>query len=149
MNSQDFLTINLIGAGAFLVWYFVSRGGPAQPTRLNMKARDTAPTVLEPAISENSAQSSSFQDAPSSVPGATVRGSSRSHQAEKPTMKALNVMFNYNGHSWDAYEVLGVPAGASITIVTEAYQTALRRCTGQESVEFLETAYKAILNKSA
>ncbi|MNL73123.1 hypothetical protein D3C87_1985380 [compost metagenome] len=55
-------------------------------------------------------------------------------------------MFNYNGHSWDAYEVLGVPAGASMKIVTDAYQTALRK-SDKESMEFLETAYNAILHK--
>lgn len=145
MNSQDFLTINLVGAGAFVLWYLVSRGGPIQPTRLNMKAPDTAPTVLEPAL-ESSISKASEHDAPSSAP--TITRTTYSTTLP-PKMKSLNVMFIYNGHSWDAYEVLGVPAGASIPIVTEAYQTALRRCTGAESAEFLETAYKAILNKSA
>lgn len=126
MNSQDFLTINMVGAGAFLIWYLISRGGPTQPSRLNLKAPDTAPTVLEPVISEIP----HLHDAP-------------------PSMKALNVMFVYNGHTWDAHEVLGIPAGASIPLVTEAYQMALKRCTGPESIEFLETAYRAILNKSS
>src|SRR5580704_10984815 len=27
--------------------------------------------------------------------------------------RSLNVVFNYNGHSWDAFEVLGLPAGSS------------------------------------
>ncbi len=27
----------------------------------------------------------------------------------------LNVFFNYKGHSFDAYEVLGVPAGSNLT----------------------------------
>lgn len=139
MNSQDFLTINLVGAGAFLVWYLVSRGGPAQPTRLNMKAPDTAPTVLEPAMGELAPT----QDAsPVGVSSAVRRPSDVRSQ-----MKVLNVMFIYNGHSWDAYEVLGVPAGASIHIVTEAYQSALKRCAGPDSVQFLETAYKAILHR--
>src|SRR5690349_4462282 len=106
MNSQDFLTINLVGAGAFLVWYLVSRGGSTQPTRLNMKAPDTAPTVLEPAISE-----APNHDAPSSVPTMSAATATVRRQDITPKMKSLNVMFNYNGHSWDAYEVLGVPAG--------------------------------------
>ena len=33
----------------------------------------------------------------------------------------LNVYFNYNGHSWDAFEALGIPAGSSITMAEEAY----------------------------
>lgn len=131
MNSQDFLTLNLVGAGAFIFWYLVSRGGSRRPTQLNMKAKDSAPPLME-ATSE-------------AVKLEAVR---RHPDLEGKASKSLNVMFNYNGHSWDAYEVLGVPAGASLKIVTEAYQTALRR-SDKESMEFLETAYRAILNKKS
>ncbi len=60
--------------------------------------------------------------------------------------KELNILFIYNGHSWDAYEVLGVPAGANLVDVTSAYQQTLRTAD-PESHEFLETAFKAILAK--
>ncbi|WP_374078715.1 hypothetical protein [Bdellovibrio bacteriovorus] len=130
MNSQDFLTLNLVGAGAFIFWYLLSRGGPRRPTQLNMKAQDSAPPLME-----------ATPEPP--PPGAALR---RHPDIEGATVKSLNVMFNYNGHSWDAYEVLGVPAGASIKLVTEAYQAAIRR-SDKDSVEFLETAYHAILNK--
>lgn len=132
MNSQDFLTLNLVGAGAFIFWYLLSRGGPRRPTQLNMNAKDSAPPLME----------ASPEPPPS---GAALR---RHPDVEGTTAKSLNVMFNYNGHSWDAYEVLGVPAGASIKLVTEAYQAAIRR-SDKESVEFLETAYRAILNKKS
>lgn len=135
MNSQDFLTLNLVGAGAFIFWYLVSRGGTRRPTQLNMKAKDSAPPLIDPAPPQvNEVAAPTVK-----VPHPDV--------AARPA-KNLNVMFNYNGHSWDAYEVLGVPAGASIKLVTEAYQKALRRCD-KESVEFLETAYNAILNKKS
>lgn len=132
MNSQDFLTLNLLGAGGFLFWYFISRGGPRRPTQLNMKAKDSAPPLVSPLPSQP-------QEAP------VLR---RVPAAKEAPPKNLNVMFNYNGHSWDAYEVLGVPAGASIRIVTEAYQTAIHR-SSKDSVDFLETAYRAILNKGS
>jgi hypothetical protein len=134
MNSQDFLTLNLVGAGAFVFWYLLSRGGGRRPTRLDMNAKDTAPPLMdaEPVVT-----------AQKSAP--TTRVIHPDRVANRP--KNLNIMFNYNGHSWDAYEVLGVPAGASIKTVTEAYQTAVRRAD-KESIEFLETAYKAILNKT-
>lgn len=141
MNSQDFLTVNIVGAGAFILWYVLQRGGGKRPTRLDMNARDSAPPLITPAE----------QNPPSNAPveRASMAASSLTHPdlVGKKT-KSLNVMFNYNGHSWDAYEVLGVPAGASIKTVTDAYQTSLRRCD-KESVEFLETAYKAILNKGS
>ncbi len=129
MNSQDFLTLNLVGAGAFIFWYLLSRGGSRRPTQLNMKAQDSAPPLME------------------AVPQAEGEALRRHPDIEHTLTKSLNVMFNYNGHSWDAYEVLGVPAGASLKTVTDAYQIALRR-SDKESVEFLETAYKAILNQS-
>lgn len=139
MNSQDFLTLNLVGAGAFIFWYLVSRGGPRRPTQLNMKAEDSAPPLIDP---QTPAPETSLPP-PSSPPMQAVHPDLRGRAS-----KSLNVMFNYNGHSWDAYEVLGVPAGSSIRTVTEAYQVALRRCD-KESVEFLETAYQAVLNKKS
>lgn len=60
--------------------------------------------------------------------------------------KELNVLFNYNGHTWDAYEVLGVPAGENIVTVTRIYQELIQK-SSPESQEFLETAFKAILAK--
>lgn len=60
--------------------------------------------------------------------------------------KQLNILFNYNGHTWDAYEVLGVPAGAGLVEVTKAYQHMLKSAE-PESHEFLETAFKTILAK--
>lgn len=62
------------------------------------------------------------------------------------TSKDLNILFNYNGHSWDAYEVLGLPAGASLVDVTKAYQGMLKTAD-PESHEFLETAFKSILSR--
>lgn len=131
MNSQDFLTLNLVGAGAFIFWYLLSRGGSRRPTRLNMGAKDSAPPLIT-----------------AEEPPPALEPLRRHPDLTQTKVKSLNVMFNYNGHTWDAYEVLGVPAGASIKLVTEAYHVALRRCD-KESVEFIETAYRAILNKGA
>ena len=55
----------------------------------------------------------------------------------------LNVGFNYNGHAWDAYEVLGLPAGSSL----EKVQAALRESMAKvepDSRAFLDAAYQAI-----
>lgn len=134
MNSQDFLIMNAVGAGGFLLWYLVSRGGSRRPTVLNLKAKDSAPPVVNPLPPESAV-----------IPPATTPSySTRNAPLERP--KNLNIMFNYNGHSWDAYEVLGVPAGANLKLVTDAYQKAVRN-SEKESLEFLETAYLAILNR--
>ncbi|MNT53778.1 hypothetical protein D3C72_1908820 [compost metagenome] len=126
--------MNAVGAGAFILWYLVSRGGGSKPTKLKLDVPDSEPVILPKAVKPAEGGSmSSKQPVHPDIP-------------QRPRPKNLNVMFNYNGHSWDAYEVLGVPAGANITMVTEAYHVALRR-SDKESVEFLETAYKAILQK--
>ncbi len=62
--------------------------------------------------------------------------------------RSLNVIFNYNGHSWDAHEVLGVPAGASLERVQAGYRDTLKR-VDDESKPFVEAAYRAISGSSA
>lgn len=135
MNSQELLTVNAVGAGAFILWYVLARGGGKAPTQLDMTARDSAPPLIN--------KPESFDLVPN-VERAPIFHPDRT----AVRTKNLNVMFNYNGHSWDAHEVLGVPAGASIKSVTDAYQAELRRCD-KASIEFLETAYKAILHKGS
>jgi hypothetical protein len=61
--------------------------------------------------------------------------------------KNLNVLFMYNGHDWDAYEVLGVPAGAGLPTVTTRYQELIRGANAGQ-IEFYEAAYQAILRKT-
>lgn len=57
--------------------------------------------------------------------------------------RPLNVVFNYNGHSWDAYEVLGLPAGSSPEKVEEAFANSMKRVE-PASRPFLEAAHRAI-----
>ncbi len=53
------------------------------------------------------------------------------------------VIFNWNGHSWDAYEVLGVPKGSGMREVSQAYERAIDKMD-DESRAFLLRAYLAI-----
>lgn len=57
--------------------------------------------------------------------------------------KCLNILFNYNGHSWDAHEVLGIPAGASKAMVDEAYHREMARAS-ESGRDFIDSAYQAI-----
>ena len=60
--------------------------------------------------------------------------------------KELNVIFNYNGHDWDAYEVFGVPAGSSWESVSKAYENTIAG-KDEASRGFFNCAYKAIKKK--
>ncbi len=64
-------------------------------------------------------------------------------QVNRPIERPLNVVFNYNGHSWDAFEVLGVPAGSSYEKVIEAYHAALNSVDAT-SRPFIHAAFQAI-----
>ena len=55
-------------------------------------------------------------------------------------------MFNYNGHMWDAFEILGVPAGSDNSVVERAYTAALHSVEPGSS-EMIQMAYQAILER--
>lgn len=57
--------------------------------------------------------------------------------------RKINIHFNYNGHSWDAYEVLGVPAGSSFDDVQLAYEEIIKK-SDEESRVFYLHAIEAI-----
>lgn len=57
--------------------------------------------------------------------------------------KVLNILFQFNGETWDAYEVLGLPAGSNIPEAKIAYDVALKE--GKDSAAFLKAAYEAIV----
>lgn len=59
----------------------------------------------------------------------------------------LNVMFNWNGHSWDAYEVLGIPAGSNLKQVTKAFEEEMAKMD-EESQAFIKKAYQAIIEQN-
>jgi hypothetical protein len=57
--------------------------------------------------------------------------------------RSLNVHFNYNGHSWDAFEVLGLPAGSSVAGAEQAYKDAIAK-VDPRAREFYDHALAAI-----
>lgn len=56
---------------------------------------------------------------------------------------ALNVFFNFNGHSFDAYEALGVPAGSTLEEIQLAFQKSIQSAD-PASQEFFAAAFNAI-----
>lgn len=55
----------------------------------------------------------------------------------------LNVFFNHNSVMFDAYEVLGIPAGSPRDEIERAYQQSLEQ-VDVESEEIIRRAYMAI-----
>lgn len=125
INSQLLLYLNL-GIGLLLVLYFVlGRSKPKPPTRLNMRAKDSEgkkPVILEAEDQQE-----------------VAIASNEPHE----TSRSLAVMFMYNGHDWEAHDVLGVPQGASMHQITLVYQELIKKSDAR-SLQFYEHAYAAI-----
>ncbi len=68
-----------------------------------------------------------------------------SGEEEEDDEISLNIIFTWNGHEWDAYEVLGIPAGSSMDKVAIAYDESLAK-VDKQSQEFINKAYQIICN---
>lgn len=69
--------------------------------------------------------------------------SDRNGGANSDGARNLQVFFNYNGHSFEAYEVLGLPAGTSLSKIEESVRAQLQ-VSDKESRPFLEAALHAL-----
>ena len=150
MDSQLFYLLNFIFAGVFLIWFFAGRKGPARPTVLNLRAPDKdSSAVLQP----DHLTSPGNQDYPVKYTPRAGRNerdvTQTKSQAEvlKKSAALPMALFLYNGHDWNAYEVLGVNADSTLPQITAKYQFLVKNSKSQGQHEFLETAYKALLKK--
>lgn len=127
MTSQQVFWISAVIGVIFIALFLVPRS-KKDPSRLRMekdkKFNDPVPVTRK-----------NFS---------TMSREAKQSSAGEVRMKSLNVMFNYNGHSWDAHEVLGVPAGAPLEMVKKGYEASLKN-TDPSSHDFIETAFQAIM----
>ena len=175
MASQGFFLILFLIIAGFALWYYFSMksrknsesmlnvdGGPrdlkkelkfwsdkVQDTSFQTReVQDLAKSLkaeINHARAKTDTSKSAFTDKQGSSSFMTVKPVN-DDSAELMGAKSLNVHFVYNGHTWDAYEVLGVPAGSSLRSVTQNYQASLMKADPQ-SRSFLDAAYQAILKK--
>ncbi len=143
MTSQQFLLISFIFAVILGAWYWASsRRNQNRPSMLDM----SKPTTLKTEVPELGVK---LQEQLKKHPrkyGQADFSSPQKVTKDFSQEKNLNVLFNYNGHTWDAYEVLGIPAGAPLHLVTQAYQREISK-QDPTSHPFLQAAYQAILSQ--
>lgn len=172
MNSQQLLWI-IVTVGVFLVFLFLSlKWERKKPTQLNLRAgednkeeiKDIKTTMLDQITnkSEASVASSSSQfskpfskpnrdyskwSTPESLipPKAPVAEDDDGRHGAAQSARPLTVVFMYNGHDWEAFQVLGVLPGTTLPLVTETYQNLLKN-SDSSSHSFFEAAYMAILH---
>ncbi len=117
MTSQLFFICNVVLAILFAIWYFWSR-----------KSLATKPTKLN------------------------LREQLLKHHKSHPPVarsreRDLSIQFVFNGHNYDSYEVLGAPAGAPISVVTDLYQKIIASASPTE-FPFYEAAFQAVLART-
>ena len=154
MNSQILLYVNL-GLGLLLVVYFVYPRQKLRPTKLNLKANANLVDLKQ----EIEARNLMIAQATQTAQIATTAQASQAVKTDQKTWleptsepqirqtRQLSIQFMYNGHDWEAHDVLGLPQGASLPMATEAYQKLLQT-KDSSSFPFYEAAYNAILAKN-
>lgn len=118
-----------------MLYFVFGRSKPKQPTVLNLKA-ESKQSEADPSDDEKSdaLRASGAKDVtPPTIP--VVNNLIR---------KSNSVFFMYNGHEWEAFEVLGLPKGCDIQSATSHYQNLIRT-SDPSTFEFFELAYAAIL----
>jgi hypothetical protein len=150
---KDFLLANGLIVTVIVLSFFIMRRSSRVPVTLDLNTdkKPMAASELEPVPDRQGVVSGTASGVASAHAWSAGYRPRSSYQGGAPltdfplSEKNLNVFFNWNGHSWDAYEVLGIPAGSSREAASHAFQTARGQCDPQ-SVPFLQAALDAILN---
>ncbi len=122
-------------AAFFLIWFWLGRRNVGNtPTQLRLRNQETpmGDRPVPPKMNPNGQ--------------AEAKKTLSNDELAVKNAKALNILFLYNGHDWDAYQVLGLPAGASLPLVTERYQQLIKQAD-EGQLAFYDAAYQAILKK--
>ncbi len=119
VTAKQFILLNL-GIVTLLVIYFMALRRRERPTRLHLSQPSSA--------RQRSDNDVILSDTKSSATG---------------NVRDVNLVFRYNNCHWDAYEVLGVPAGASFEDVQVAFNR-LHTSAEKGSRAFYQQAYQAI-----
>lgn len=156
MNSQQLFYFNLIVGVLFLAYFVLGRSKPKAPTKLNLRAASPADASVQTSF----VQPRITQDGPLSAQQSTVKlvvepkvsllepevPLAQTSSVKSTGSKQLSIFFMFNGHDWEAHQVLGIPQGAGVDVATRAYQEQLKTAD-PSSYEFYEAAHAAIFKK--
>lgn len=129
MTPEQFFILNFILLIGFVGLFYWGRKEVKPPSILNLTPHD------------NLKKGSVIQSSLPAKRGAETLGEIHSEQ-----LKDINPMFIYNGHTWDAYEVLGILPGSSMEIIREAFDRSIQK-SDPNSHEFLKVALTTILSE--
>lgn len=130
--SQDQFITALIILGILFLWLFLRRFEVERlkPSKLNMQNNKN-----------NSGNNQDLVKAPLQVMDPITREQRRQSQGKA---RDLNARFIYNGHTFDAYEILGLPAGASKEKIKEAFLNSKSKLSAGNSPDLIDLAFKVL-----
>lgn len=130
MNSQQFLLLNFVIVVILILFFTLGRSKPKQPVKLRLDKPTEKPEEETKKTEE--------------VSVALARDVSSTKSFQPVMIEGPKTYFVYNGHEWDAHEVLGIKKGADLPQVTAEYQRLIKT-SDPSTFEFYEAAYSAIL----
>jgi hypothetical protein len=149
-RQTNFLFLYGLIVTFIVISFLLIRRSPRAPVKLDLRAEPPPPpnsnvsSSSKAATPGRSTQTTAQLTGKQSVEDDTAPGRAPDQApAIRRPEKPLNVLFNWNGYTWDAYEVLGIPAGSSREAVRLAFQRAQTQSTS-EALPFLQAAADAI-----
>lgn len=145
-TAKNFLILNGCIVTLLVLSFYLMRRAPKAPVKLELRDEDHV-------ASDNAREVKKVANKPPPKfrdPRKPVGWDNYQPRTRKPPVEVvdddgrmLNVLFMWNGHSWDAYEVLGIPGGSSLDAARAAYERAAARAD-RETLPFLQAALDAI-----
>lgn len=152
MSETSFLILNAAVVTLVVLSILVLRRSPKGPTKLELRdeSRIASDAARDVKVVPNKPEPK-FRDPRVGAKGARPVGwDNYQPRIRKPQVeildaeeRSLNALFQWNGHTWDAFEVLGLPAGSSVESVRVAFQRAAA-LADQETLPFLKAALETI-----
>ncbi len=151
IDQNQFLYFNLFVAIVLILFFYFGRRSKNQNIKTNLKVLSSGKKKItsnklnskfdNKNINNKNNNNSDLAFSSKKVTPETLINKEEENSIQ---MKSLNVIFMYNGHSWDAYEVLGVKPGASILEIKRKFEEAISK-VDPKSQEFYKMALSSIL----
>jgi hypothetical protein len=149
VQAKTFFFINALVV-AFIIWRIFSAKQVDQPSPLEIgHAPDRRPAPSPGPGAASVPNGATADDGPTQTEFDRNAFEARGHGAQSRPVnfgdaeeRSLNCWFQFNGHTWDAFEVLGVPAGSTRDACYRAL-IDMRRNRSHET-DFLDEAWAAL-----
>ena len=139
VNSQLLLLINFLIFAALLLYFFSGRSRQSGRSMLDLARKNSQEEISSPPAP---GEPVTLQPASEPQPE-VIEVASKPVKSAKFDKKEI-VYFVYNGHEWEAHEVLGLKSGGTLEEATRHYQDLIKS-SDPSTFEFYEAAFSAIL----